>query len=94
MPYLLLTEGRVVEVLPESARLGRKFVDVSGGREIYLTWHGSALRRVAIYPLHSTGRASKEQIARLEIDGSDHAVGELCREWNIPQEWMVADYRP
>lgn len=94
MPYLLLTEGRVVEVLPESARLARKFADVVGGREIYLTWHGSALRRVAIYPLHSTGRASEEQIARLEIDGSDEAIGKLCSEWRIPSEWTVADYRP
>lgn len=93
MAYLLLNEGRVVDDLPESERLCRKFVDAAGGREFYMTWYGVLLRQVAVYPLHSSSRVDDERIARVEIDGSAEAVLRICQEWRIPQAWTVADYR-
>lgn len=91
MPYLLLDEGRVVDDLPETARLCRKFMDMAGGREFYMIWHGLALRSVSIYPLLSTGRVRDGRIMRIEV--SDAAeVPAICQEWKIPREWVVANY--
>lgn len=91
--FFLLNENRIVEGLPDSAVLCRKFIDVAGSREFYLTWRGLNLRQVSIYPAQSKGRAQDERIARLEIDGTPESVLRICQRWAIPQEWTIADYR-
>lgn len=81
MAYLLLNENRLVETLPATPDVFKveKRVRSSPYTEYYFRWYGLELQRVADF-------------TRLKALGKTPA--ELCRAFDIPPEWCVADYRP
>ena len=90
--YLLLNEGTLVKALPATPDVFKveKRVRSSPYTEYYFRWYGLELQRVAVYDRFGERRVA--DFTRLKALGKTPA--ELCRAFDIPPEWCVADYRP
>lgn len=92
MAYYLLNENKTVDQLPTRPDVfkAEKRVRSSPYTEYYFLWFGHELQRVTIYDRF--GERKVVQIKRLIETG--RTLPDLCRIFDIPPEWCVADYRP
>ena len=92
MAYLLLNENKTVDALPIRPDVFKVEKRVRGSpyTEYYFRWYGHELQRVSIYDRYGERRVVDfTKAAKL-----GKTPAELCRAFNIPPEWCVADYKP
>lgn len=90
--YFLLNENKFVDTLPVHPDVFKveKRVRPSPYTEFYFRWHGTQLQRVVIYDR----KGERRVVDFTRASALGHTPAELCRAFNIPPEWVVADYRP